>query len=163
MKRALSSIAISLLAILLVAGIATAEVLSVVVDIKPQSCPNPMNVKSKGVLPVAVLGTCDFDVAEIDVATIALEGVPPLRTALRDVATPFNGSFELDCFDCTEYGPDGLMDLGMLFRTQDIVAALDSYSDRDCLELVLTAELLDGTPIEGSDAIIILDKGRPPR
>lgn len=28
---------------------------SVELDIKPQSCPNPLNTKSKGVLPVAVL------------------------------------------------------------------------------------------------------------
>jgi hypothetical protein len=30
---------------------------SVYVDIKPGSCPNPLNTKSKGVLPVAILGT----------------------------------------------------------------------------------------------------------
>ena len=29
------------------------------VDIKPQSCPNPVNVNAKGVLPVAILGTAD--------------------------------------------------------------------------------------------------------
>ena len=32
------------------------------IDIKPQSCPNPLNVNSKGVLPVAILGTDTFDV-----------------------------------------------------------------------------------------------------
>jgi hypothetical protein len=44
------------------------------IDIKPQSFPNPLNVKSKGVLPVAILGTEDFDVSEIDVSSILLEG-----------------------------------------------------------------------------------------
>ncbi len=57
-------------------------------DIKPTSCPNPLNTRSKGVLPVAVLGTKDFDVSSIDVSTVLLEGVGPLRSALEDVAAP---------------------------------------------------------------------------
>lgn len=40
------------------------------IDIKPQSCPNPINVKSRGVLPVAILGTAEFDVTTIDPASI---------------------------------------------------------------------------------------------
>ena len=72
--------------------------LDVPVDIKPTSCPNPLNVKSKGVLPVAILGTVDFDVSDIDPATVLLEGVPPLRWALEDVATPL-GHEPVDCLD----------------------------------------------------------------
>lgn len=161
MKKVLLSVAVSLLAILLVAGIATADVVSsLVVDIKPQSCPNPLNVRSRGVLPVAIVGTSVLDVTEIDVATITLEGVAPRRTALSDVTTPFNGAYEEDCFDCTDEGPDGLEDLILLFSRQEIVAVLGPVADRECLELVLTAELLDGTPVEGSDSIIILRRGR---
>ncbi|MHC4258556.1 MAG: right-handed parallel beta-helix repeat-containing protein [Planctomycetota bacterium] len=37
----------------------------VAVDIKPQSCPNRLNVKSKGVFDVAILGTNDFDVRDL--------------------------------------------------------------------------------------------------
>ena len=59
------------------------------VDIKPQSCPNPLNVKKKGVLPIAILGTEDFDVTEIDPASVELEYISPLRWALEDVATPY--------------------------------------------------------------------------
>ena len=40
------------------------------IDIKPTSCPNPLNVKSKGVLPVAILGTASFDVNDVDVSTV---------------------------------------------------------------------------------------------
>jgi len=39
--------------------------LEVLVDIKPGSYPNPLNVKSKGVLPVAILGTTAFDVSDV--------------------------------------------------------------------------------------------------
>jgi hypothetical protein len=48
------------------------------INIKPGSCPNPLNVKNKGVLPVAILGMEEFDVPMIDVASIRLEGVAPM-------------------------------------------------------------------------------------
>jgi hypothetical protein len=61
----------------------------VALDIKPGSCPNPLNTVSRGVLPVAILGAADFDVTQIDLSTIQLEGVPPLRSSLEDVSGPF--------------------------------------------------------------------------
>ncbi len=57
----------------------------VAVDVKLGGCPNPINLKAKGVLPVAVLGSADFDVRPIDVATIRLNGVAPLRSSYGDV------------------------------------------------------------------------------
>ncbi len=56
------------------------------VDIKPQSCPNPLNVKTKGVLPVAILGT-DLDVRNIDISTLRFNGVAPVRSGFEDVET----------------------------------------------------------------------------
>ena len=136
---------------------------SVAVDINPQSCPNPLNIASKGVLPMAVLGTEDFDVTQIDPASVLLEGVPPLRWALEDVATPFEPFLgKEDCFeDCNEYSPDGYMDLTFKFDRQEVVAALGEVNDRDCIVLTLTGHLLeefDSTPVVGEDVILILDK-----
>ena len=37
--------------------------LDVLVDIKPGTCPNPLNLSSRGVLAVGILGTDDFDVS----------------------------------------------------------------------------------------------------
>ena len=48
---------------------------SVPVDIKPGGCPNPLNVGSQGVLPVAILGTSDLDVTTIKPETVTLNGV----------------------------------------------------------------------------------------
>lgn len=70
--------------------------IGVVVDIKPGSCPNPINVKSKAVLPVAILGTEFLDVIDVDVAAVSLKGVAPLRFDYEDVATPFDGEL-CDC------------------------------------------------------------------
>lgn len=137
-------------AVLLAAPVA-ADGIPVSVDIKPQSCPNAIKVVSKGVLPVAILGTEDLDVAEIDPASVMLEGVAPLRWALEDVATPFEG----ELCDCHELGPDGYLDLTLKFDMQEVIAALGEVSDGETLELTLTGNLLDGTPISGQDCVFI--------
>ena len=132
---------------------------AVPVDIKPGSCPNPVNVKAKGVLPVAILGTGEFDVTQVDLASVDLEGVAPLRWNWEDVATPFVG--KEDAYDCTEEGPDGYMDLTLKFDTQEVVSALgDEVSDGDVLVLQLTGMLLDGNPFVGEDVVVILKKGK---
>jgi hypothetical protein len=127
------------------------------IDIKPQSCPNPLNVKSKGVLPVAILGSEDLDVRDVDPATILMEGVPPLRWDYEDVATPFPG----ELCDCWTEGPDGWEDLTVKFEKQAIVAALGDVEDRDTLKLTVTWNLYDGLSMEGADCVVILKKPAP--
>ena len=129
------------------------------VDIKPGSCPNPLNIKDKGVLSVAILGLDDFDVFTIDVASISLEGVNPIRSSYEDVATPAPDTG--DVCGCTIEGPDGYIDLVLKFNAQDIVAALGEVNDGDELELTLTGVLADETPIEGKDCVLIISKGEP--
>lgn len=134
-----------------------AELRKVSLDIKPQSCRNPLNVKSKGVLPVAVLGTEELDAAEIDLATIELSGVPPIRWSYEDVSTPAEDGKECGC---TTEGTDGFTDLTLKFRTQEIVEALGEVDDGDVVVLTLTGKTLDGTPIEGQDCLVIIKKGK---
>jgi hypothetical protein len=131
----------------------------VAVDIKPGSCPNPLNVKSKGVLPVAILGSEDFDVYSIDIASIRLADVAPIRSSYEDVGTPLVDANECEC--STE-GPDGYLDLTLKFETQMIVEAIGEVNHGDELVLELTGVLSDETPIEGSDCIVIRGKHKPP-
>ena len=141
-------------------------VISVYVDIKPGSCPNPLNKKSKGVLPVAVLGTEDFDVMTIDPSTIQLsregieEGVAPIRWSYEDVATPFTG----ELCDCHDLDGDGILDLTLKFDTQDLVEKLDLCPlDGQTIPLIITGNLKveeGGTPIEGEDCILVLKPGK---
>ena len=131
------------------------------VDIKPQSCPNPLNVKSNGVLPVALLGGT-IDLAEVDLDSIKLEGVDPLRISpvLVDAAKPFEGNFTGDCSDCTT-GFDGEMDLILHFDSRSIVNALGNVSDGDCVVATLTGEFKNGgESFEGKDVVRILKKGK---
>ena len=133
------------------------------VDIKPTSCPNPLNVGSRGVLPVAICGTEEFDVKTIDIELVSLSlvGVTPLRVDLEDVATPLEPFVDKqECDECTEDGSDGFLDLTLKFDMQDIVAAIGEVQDGDCLVLTLEGQLLDGTPILGEDVVIILKKGK---
>ena len=133
-------------------------------DIKPQSCPNPLNVKSERVLPVAILGTYDFDVTQIDPASIRLVGVAPLRSSLKDVATPFEPLVgKEDAYACNDFGADEFMDLTLKFDTQEVVEALGKVEDGEVLVLTLIGVLLEefgGTPIEGADVVVILEKGK---
>jgi hypothetical protein len=138
--------------------IAPKPAIEVAVDIKAGSCPNPLNVKSKGLLPVAVLGTEDFDVNAIDAASIRLAGVGPNRSGYEDVAAPVSDSNDCNCI--TE-GPDGFLDLTLKFETQRIVEAVGDVNDGDVLELPLTGVLSDETPIEGADCILIRGRHKP--
>lgn len=136
--------------------------IAVPVDIKPTSCRNPFNVGQGGVTPVAILGTGDFDVSEVDPATVMLAGVEPLRWAYEDVATPFEPYIgKVDPFDCTTEGSDGFMDLTLKFKSRELAAAISPVSDGDVLVLTLTGNLLEeygGTAIIGEDVIAILKK-----
>ncbi len=115
-------------------------------DIKPGSSPNSVNLKSKGVLPVAVLSTDEFDVQDIDLTSLMF-GDPLLIDNGGTAVSPLRSSLE-------DVSGDGLLDLTLKFSTRDLVefGALGSNT----IEGLLTGELLDGTPFEGMDSIRIV-------
>ena len=132
----------------------------VFLDIKPGSCPNPLNLKNKGVLPVAILGTEDFDVTTIDPATIRLskEGVAgrvsPLRWSYEDVATPIPSDWEL-C-DCWDYNGDGYTDLTLKFKAQEVIYWLELDENvGETIPLTLKAHLRGCGAIQGQDCVRI--------
>lgn len=137
--------------------------MEVAVDIKPGSCPNPVNSKSKGVLHVAVLGTEDFNVRTIDPANIRLTrdgyedvGVYPVRWDYEDVATPFSGDF---C-ECHSLGEDGYEDLTLKFDSEELAAVLELADvAKFTLPLKITGKLMvqfGGMDIFGTDCIKVL-------
>jgi hypothetical protein len=132
--------------------------IEVAVDIKPGSCRNPVNVYSRGVLPIAVLGSADLDVSDINAASVRLNGVPAIRYGYEDVGTAvLNGE---EC-ECSRDGGDGYLDLTLKFETQEIVSTFGEVNDGDVLALSVSGVLVDETPIEGSDCIVIRGKRRP--
>lgn len=75
------------------------------IDIKPGSDVNPVNPKSNGVIPVAILGSASLDVTDIDVDSI--EFGPWGATEAHGT-----GHYE-------DVNDDGYVDLMLHFRTQD--------------------------------------------
>ncbi|MBW2471627.1 MAG: hypothetical protein JRE18_06060 [Deltaproteobacteria bacterium] len=155
----LAGIVIVIQALLLSPVIGNSSI-QVAIDIRPQSCPNPFNVNSRGVLPVAILGTAEFDVSDIDVATLQLIGVGPIRSGYEDVATPL-----FDTCDCTTEGPDGYRDLVLKFNAQAIIEALEGmygglYGGEQ-LELQLTGQFLDGVSFVGVDCVVVVGSSNP--
>ena len=130
----------------------------VTLDIKPTSCPNPLNTKSKGVLPVAILGSEEFDVSTIVPTSVRLNGVEPIRDSLEDVSTPLTDPNECEC---STDGSDGFTDLTLKFDTQQIVESLGEVNTGDVLTLPLTGVLNDETPIEGADCVVIVGRHKP--
>jgi hypothetical protein len=133
------------------------------VDVKPGSCPNPLNTTVRGDLPVAVLGAADLDVTTIDPASIRLEGVAPIRSGYEDVGAPFEPYVgKQDCsLDCNEWEGDGWMDLTLKFAAHEIGNALGDVAYRECVPLTLTGNFMDeygGGPIIGEDVVVILNQ-----
>ncbi len=113
-------------------------------------------------LPVAILGSEDFDVNTIDVASVRLAGVAPIRSSFEDVAAPAADANECEC---TRAGRYRHTDLVLKFKTTEIVEELVSTQGElvngDVLVLTLTGALSDETPIEGADCIVVRGKFKP--
>jgi parallel beta-helix repeat protein len=134
----------------------------VFVDVKPGSCPNAVSVKTKGALPVAILGTAAFDVSNIDPSSIRLsregisDGVSPLRWSYEDVGAPFSG----EMCHCHDLNGDGYMDLSLRFDMQATVAALRLKEvTGGTLPLIVKGTLkreAKGMEIKGQDCISVL-------
>jgi predicted small secreted protein len=109
------------------------------IDIKPGSDPNSINLGSKGVVPVAILGSVDFDAATVKPSTVTLAGA----AAKLKGNSGNSGSLE-------DVNGDGYLDLVVQVVTTSLV--LESEE----MEAVLNADTHEGGHITGSDSIQIV-------
>ncbi len=158
---------------LCIAGSVEVEEVLATMDIKPGSCPNSFNRDGHGVLPVALVGRDDFDVTQVDIATLRLrradgmggsvlsnEELPGPITQVADVSEKSEGE---PCV-CRKLEGDGTSDLEAHFKGDDLVFALelDTLPTGTLVELALTGELLDGTHFSASDCVRLVAPGTPP-
>lgn len=129
----------------------------VMYDVQPQTCPNIIIHTSNAVLITSILGTLNFDVTKIDITTLKVNGISPIKVNGDDLAG-IPSSPVSDCTTCSTAGPDGIRDMRLAFNTQAIVATLGNYTPNQCVSLTVTGKLLPafgGTPITGTDYAII--------
>lgn len=108
-------------------------------NIKPGSYPNSINLKSNGVVPVAIFGSATFDVRQIDSSTIKLANA---SVKLKGNGQPMISYEDIngDGFtDMVVYIVTGALQLTPL----DVKAELDGF-------------LLDGRKTKGSDSVRIV-------
>ena len=132
------------------------EPIPISIDIIPKTCPNECPIKGGGSIEIAIHGTADFDVNDIDIASIRLEEVAPTRSSLKDKSTPVSTGGECPC---TTDGRDGFIDLCLKFDKKAIFEALGGVTvEEQDIELTLEGRLDDGISIEGKDCINIVKK-----
>jgi len=102
------------------------------IDIKPGSCPNSINLGSRGVVAVAVLTTEDFDAGTVDPVTVRFADAYPLRWTMEDVDR------------------DKDVDLLFHFKTQGL------NLDMGSTEATLIGMTLGGVHIQGTDTVKIV-------
>jgi hypothetical protein len=120
----------------------------VLIDVKPGSDVNPINLRSRGVIPVAILGSADFSVMDLD------------RTTLRFGHCGNEGAAARK-FEIANVNGDGIADLVTRFRTQDTnLVAGDTVA-------CLVGATKDGRTVHGMDSVTTRkggsDEGRDER
>jgi hypothetical protein len=108
-------------------------ILQVGIDIKPGSYPNSINLKSKGVIPVAILTTDVLDTTTVD--PLSVEFGP-------NGATGSHGTGHIEDID-----GDGAQDLVLHFKTEDVGITCGDTSATP------TGETVSKQAVEGSDSI----------
>jgi len=117
-------------------AIKVAEAYKVLIDIKPGSDPNSINLGSKGNVPVVIFGSQQFDVATIGVASIRLAGAAVL---LRGKDAPMASVVDVN--------NDGFADLFVHIDTEALALA-----QGDTIA-VLTATTSGGAAVYGEDSV----------
>lgn len=145
-------------------------------DIKPGGCPNPFNRNSNGVLPVSLCGTADLDIGNVILSSVRMsrpdgmggsigsvaphEGPPGPHSTYGDEATPYTGPEG----GCSEDDGDGIEDLNMKFKTQELVSGLqmDSLLPGALVEMNLKGQLTSGSDFFAKDYVRLVPPGTPP-
>lgn len=111
----------------------------VFIDIKPGGIPNPINIRSKGTIPVAILSANNFDaVHEVDSKSLTFG-----KTGNENSLAFCNTAGE-------DVNKDGRLDLVCHFTTR-----LTKFNVGDTIG-ILRGKLVDGKPIEGQDSVVVV-------
>jgi alpha-tubulin suppressor-like RCC1 family protein len=111
----------------------------VLIDIKPGTFPNTINLGSNGTVPVAILGSSTFSVATINPATVTL-GDSKVRVKGK-------GGFQ---YSIADINGDGDLDMLVHIETQGIKLSLED------VRVMLTGSTITGRDFIGYDSVRII-------
>jgi len=142
-----------------------AVVIEVEIDIKPGSYPSSINLKKKGLTPVAIHTTDEFDATTVIPESVLWMpcGIAPVKWEICDcdelpnpLADPENPDYDPEA---PEMIGDGDMDLVLFFDTKQLV---DAGCINQCTtEATLMGMTEDGYTIEGTGDVSIVEQGKP--
>jgi hypothetical protein len=118
------------------------------IDIKPGNEQNNINLKSKGVIPVAILTAGGFDAATVEPATARFAGASPAKWKLEDVDN------------------DGDDDMMFHFKTQELnlnensTEATLTVQLKSQMKTLSAAQASGGTTLCGSDKVRIVSANK---
>lgn len=110
----------------------------VTIDIKPGSDSNPINSNGRGVIPVAILSSSEFDATQVDPSTCSLDGQGVRIRGKKSLA------------HIEDVDEDGLNDLVVKINN-----SAGTYEEGD-LDALLTFQTFDGMSYYGTDSISIV-------
>jgi hypothetical protein len=119
-----------------------AAAITVLVDIKPGSDTNPINLRSQGVIPVAILSTASFDSTSFDSASVCFGDA---EDASQRDCTEAHGTGHLEYVN-----GDGRLDLLLHFESEQ--TKIDPGDTQACL----TGTTATTSNVEGCDSITTL-------
>ena len=119
-------------------------------DYRPLNCPSTLLASSTGADEAAILGTSTFDINQVDLSTVKLNGITFKKSRIIDKTAPFNGTVS-DCSTCSTLPPDGIKDLEFLFDRQLLLKTLGTVQNKQCIKITITGKLL---PLYGSTSFI---------
>jgi parallel beta-helix repeat protein len=101
------------------------------IDIKPGSRQKEIDLRDKGVVPVAVLSSKDFDARMIDPKSVLFAGAAPVRSVLQDTDRDYR------------------LDMLFFFKIQQL------HLDENSTDSTLTGKTVDDVSFEGTDSVTI--------
>lgn len=122
---------------------------AVSIDITPTKTPNPVSLRQKGVVPVAILSSATFDATTADPSKITLGDEAGVDTP---VAKQKKGTYQTSIEDANK---DGRLDLVVFFDNPTLLTNGDVHVGTS--SLTLRGFLNDGcTNFRGTDAVVVV-------
>ena len=117
--------------------------------------PDRLNLKSQGRWVTCYIELPeDYSVEDIDTSTV---DIIKIDNEILNLPLSREGPTEID-----DYDEDGIIDLMVKFNRQELITLLKEkgVEDRDEVELTVSGDIIGGKSFEGSDIIVVINKGK---